>query len=106
MAATLAFLFASARPAHAGPFGNDPFLLLQKGIYQPVTNAPNLGLVGVNLNRLELIIPEATGIYKSFIGGHNHMVDRAHVLTRGAFDENCICMISLPSALPLWWPPH
>jgi hypothetical protein len=172
--ATLASLAISSRPAQAGPSGNDPFLLLLKGIYQPVNHAPDLGLVGINLNdgsfsvtdihpittvpgvssnnnavagkfyvqfngdlavydlpggsiamrftsadnpttiddgqggfyieqTFELTIIQATGIYKSFVGGHNHMVDRAHVLASGAFDENCICIISLPSALPLWW---
>jgi hypothetical protein len=32
------------------PAPNDPIVLLLKGIYQPATNAPNLGLPGVNLN--------------------------------------------------------
>ena len=26
----------------------------------------------------ELTILEATGIYQSFVGGHNHMVDKLH----------------------------
>ena len=28
---------------------------------------------------LELTILEATGIYRSFVGGHNHMVDKLHL---------------------------
>jgi hypothetical protein len=51
----------------------------------------------------ELTILEATGIYSSFVGGHNHMVDRLHGLADGRFDENRYCIISLPSSLPLWW---
>lgn len=153
---------------------NDPFLLLLKGIYQPVVKVPDLGLTVVHLdgtysfthiravNRIpgipsednavvgnfyvqlqspnlvayklpggaiamqftsggfptqipdgqgglylegtfELTILEATGIYSSFVGGHNHMVDRLHLLANGQFDENCYCIISLPSSLALWW---
>jgi hypothetical protein len=51
----------------------------------------------------ELPVLEATGIYSSFTGGHNHMVDRLHLLANGQFDENCYCIISLPSSLTLWW---
>jgi hypothetical protein len=42
----------------------------------------------------ELVILEATGIYKAFQGGHNHMVDRLHQLANGSFDEFCFCNIS------------
>jgi hypothetical protein len=42
----------------------------------------------------ELEILEATGIYKSFKGGHNHMVDRLHQLANGQLDEFCFCNIS------------
>jgi len=42
----------------------------------------------------ELTILEATGIYRSFVGGHNHMVDRLHQLANGTFDEYCFCFIS------------
>jgi hypothetical protein len=52
----------------------------------------------------ELPILEATGIYSSFVGGHNHMVDRLHALADGHFDENCYCIISRPpNTLSLWW---
>jgi len=42
----------------------------------------------------ELTILEATGIYRAFQGGHNHMVDRLHQLADGQFDEFCFCNIS------------
>jgi len=42
----------------------------------------------------ELDITEATGIYQSFIGGHNTMVDILHMLPDGSFVEHCICIIS------------
>ena len=54
------------------------------------------GLGGFFLNgTLELTILEATGIFRSFEHGHNHMVDRLHQLANGAgFDEYCFCFIS------------
>jgi len=171
---TAAILIPGAYPAYAAPSGIDPFLLLLKGVYTPATNAPNLGLAGINLNdgsfsvtniypintapsfaggsnavagkfyvqfagslavydlpggniamqftaasdpiqiddhhggfyieqTFELTIVQANGLYSSLVGGHNHMVDRAHVLSNGAFDENCICIISHGIDLPLWW---
>jgi hypothetical protein len=51
----------------------------------------------------ELTVVDATGIYRSFVGGYNHMVDRLHKLASGQFDESCFCIISLPEALALWW---
>jgi hypothetical protein len=42
----------------------------------------------------ELTIIEATGIYRAFQGGHDHMVDRLHQLANGSFDEFCFCNIS------------
>jgi hypothetical protein len=51
----------------------------------------------------ELPVLEATGIYSRFVGGHDHMVDRLHLLANGQIDENCYCIISLPTDLPLWW---
>jgi hypothetical protein len=44
----------------------------------------------------ELSILDATGIYKRFKGGHNHMVDRLHQLdaTGTKLDEFCFCNIS------------
>ena len=43
---------------------------------------------------LELRILEATGNFRHFEGGHNHMVDRLHQLANGSFDEFCFCNIS------------
>ena len=44
----------------------------------------------------ELSILDATGIYKRFKGGHNHMVDRLHQLDAAGtrFSEFCFCNIS------------
>jgi hypothetical protein len=42
----------------------------------------------------ELDIPEATGRYRSFVGGHNRMVDDLHFLASGDVDEFCVCLIS------------
>ena len=148
---------------------DDSFVLLLKGLYQPVTHGPNLGLSMVDLSdgsysttqiypvngtpgntnaakqvgdfyvqfngdlcayhiaggsfsmqftgsnahfvddghggrfldgTFELTILEGTGIYKSFAGGHNHMVDHLHCLAPGAgsggLDEYCVCFISRP----------
>ena len=44
----------------------------------------------------ELRIPEATGRYRSFVGGHNRMVDNLHFLASGGADEFCVCLISRP----------
>ena len=51
----------------------------------------------------ELTIVQATGIYSRYVGGHNHMVDRFHVLASGMADESCFCIISTPSSPGLWW---
>jgi len=146
---------------------DDSFVVLLKGLYQPVTHGPNLGLSMVDLNdgsysttriypvngtpgntnaaktvgdfyvqfngnlcayhipggsfsmrftgsnanfvddgqggrflegTFELTILEGTGIYKPFVGGHNHMVDKLHFLApgdgSGGIDEYCFCFIS------------
>jgi hypothetical protein len=44
----------------------------------------------------DLNITEATGIYQSFLGGHNKMVDVLHRLAAGTFVEHCYCIISRP----------
>jgi hypothetical protein len=44
----------------------------------------------------ELNIPEATGRYRSFVGGHNRMVDSLHFRASGDVDEFCVCLISRP----------
>jgi hypothetical protein len=46
----------------------------------------------------ELRIPEATGRYRSFMGGHNRMVDDLHFLASGDVDEFCVCLISRPDS--------
>jgi hypothetical protein len=46
----------------------------------------------------ELTILEATGIFRHFAGGHNHMLDNLHFLTpgdgSGGADEYCVCFIT------------
>jgi len=46
----------------------------------------------------ELTVIQATGIYRPFVGGHNHMVDRLHFLApgdgSGGFEEYCFCFVS------------
>jgi hypothetical protein len=48
----------------------------------------------------ELTVIEATGIYRPFVGGHNHMVDRLHFLApgdgSGGIEEYCFCFVSAP----------
>ena len=147
---------------------NDSFVILLKGLYQPVTRAPNFGLSTVDLSdgsysttkiypvsgtpgnkdpnkaigdfyvqlgapdvcayhipggsfamqftgsdfvfvadgqggrflegTFELTVLEGTGIYRSFVGGHNHMVDRLHFLPpgdgSGGIDEYCFCFVT------------
>jgi hypothetical protein len=162
-------LFPGRVRAQAKAVPNDPFVLLLKGLYQPVVHGPNLGLSMVDLNdgsysttkiypvsgtpgntnlnkaigdfyvqfdgalcayhipggsfamqftgsnadfvgdgqggrflegTFELMILEGTGIYKPFVGGHNHMVDKLHFLApgdgSGGVDEYCFCFVSGP----------
>ena len=42
----------------------------------------------------ELTILHATGVYRAFRNGHNHMVDRLHHQADGRFNEFCFCNIS------------
>ena len=61
-----------------------------------VTPSPD-GLGGFFFNgTIELRILEATGIFRSFQHGHNHMVDRLHQLDAAGtqFDEYCFCFIT------------
>ena len=73
-------------------------------------NFPVVVLDGMGGQYLEGYIPltilEATGIYRAFAGGHNHMVDKLHQLVAGArfagfpssgYDELCFCNIFKPS---------
>jgi len=163
--ALVALLASPVRVVANAP--DSPFVILLKGLYEPVVQAPNLGLSVVDLNdgsysktkiypisgipgstnpdktignfyvqfngdlcayhvpggsfamrftghdfhfvpdgfggqflegTFELTILEGTGIYKSFVGGHNHMVDKLHFLApgdgSGGIDEFCFCNIS------------
>ena len=169
--ALVALLSSSGQALGQAAVPNDPFVILLKGIYQPVVNAPNLGLSLVDLNdgsfsttkiypvsgtpgspkkdkaignfyvqfneqngvqlcayhvpggsftavfteialvpeddgtgglginlvgTAELDILEATGIYRSFVGGHIHMVDVLHLTFPDIFNEYCFCHISRP----------
>jgi hypothetical protein len=162
-------LLSPALSLARAPVPSDPFVILLKGLYQPVVHGPDLGLSTVDLNdgsyttvpiypvlgtpgnadthkafgtfyvgsptgdlcayhiaggsfamrfiggdagityipdgsggtwligTWELTILEATGIYRSFVGGHNQMVDELHILPSGAADEvACFCHISRP----------
>jgi hypothetical protein len=42
----------------------------------------------------ELTVLDATGIFRHFKGGHNHMLDNLHFLASGDVDEYCVCFIS------------
>ena len=44
----------------------------------------------------DLVFIEGTGVYRSFVGGHNFMVDRLHFLENGDVDEYCLCNVSGP----------
>jgi hypothetical protein len=50
------------------------------------------------IGTFELTILEANGIFRRFVGGHNHMVDKLHFLApgdgSGGVDEYCFCFIS------------
>jgi hypothetical protein len=42
----------------------------------------------------ELTVLEATGVFRSFVRGHNHMLDNLHFLLSGDVDEYCVCFVS------------
>jgi len=161
--ALVALLASPGRGMAQGNSVPQPFVLLLKGVYEPVVQAPDLGLRTVDLDdgsysttliypvsgipgptdvgkacgrfyvqfvgslaayhvpggsfamrftsggltpspdgqggffldgTFELAILEGTGIYRSFVGGHNHMVDHLHQRADGTFDEYCFCFIS------------
>src|SRR5260370_9806304 len=53
------------------------------------------GMGGTFLNgTVEITITEATGTFRSFQGGHNHIVGRLHHLSDGIFAEYCISFIT------------
>ena len=168
LAALTALVLPGQVRAQAKTQPANSFVVLLKGLYQPVTHGPNLGLSTVDLNdgsysttriypvqgtpgsknpnkavgdfyvqsegdlcayhipggsfsqqftgeqdlhfeddgnggryligTAELRILEGTGNYRSFAGGHNHMVDKLHFLPpgdgSGGLDEYCFCFIS------------
>jgi hypothetical protein len=52
------------------------------------------------IGTFELTVIEGTGVYRRFVGGHNHMVDRLHFLApgdgSGGVEEYCFCYVSRP----------
>jgi hypothetical protein len=48
------------------------------------------------VGNFDLTVIEGTGIYRSFVGGKNLMVDILHSLANQAFVEHCVCIISRP----------
>jgi hypothetical protein len=63
---------------------------------QNVQNVPDGQGGAFIVGTFDLTITEATGIYQSFVGGHNKMVDILHRLADGTFVEHCYCIISRP----------
>ena len=41
----------------------------------------------------ELTVLDATGIFRHFKRGHNHMLDNLHFLASGDIDEYCVCFV-------------
>lgn len=41
----------------------------------------------------ELTVLAATGRFRHFKGGHNHMLDNLHFLASGEVDEYCVCFV-------------
>jgi len=62
-----------------------------------------MGGVELVVRTLEPDIPEATGIYPSFVVGHNTMVDILHLLADGSAVEHCRCIISHPAGVRSGW---
>jgi len=61
-----------------------------------LTSVPN-GQGGTFLvGTFDLNITEATGVYQSFVHGHNRMVDILHRVGDGTLVEHCYCVISRP----------
>jgi len=84
--------FAGSLCAYQVPGGALAMQFLNCGGFKPDVSD---GLGGAYMNgTFELAILEATGIYRSFEGGHNHMVDRLHRLVNNTFDEYCFCFIT------------
>ena len=48
------------------------------------------------IGTFELDVIEGTGIYRSIVGGHNHMDDLLHFAANGDVIEHCFCIVSGP----------
>lgn len=91
----MAALLASSRSLLAqgqhGPV-NNPFILLLKGIYQPVPQLPNLGLAGVNLSDTSYMTTKIYPVFGVNGGeGQGHAIGQFYV----SF-TNPVCMYDLP----------
>ena len=85
--------FAGMLAAYDLPGGALTMVFVDQSNFKPVPDGQG-GTYFVG--SIELDILEATGDYKSFVGGHNTMVDILHQLPDGTFVEHCICLISRP----------
>ena len=61
-----------------------------------VQNVPDGQGGTFTVGTFDLDITEATGVYQSFLGGRNKMVDILRRLADGTFVEHCYCNISRP----------
>ena len=64
--------------------------VVEEFVYEDVVIDGELYQVGT----VELTIPEATGIYQSYVGGSIHMEFATHVIDEVTFDEFCLCFFS------------
>ena len=48
------------------------------------------------IGTFELDVIEATGVYRSIVGGHNHMDDLLHFAANGDVIEHCFCIVTGP----------
>jgi hypothetical protein len=85
-------LFAGSSAAYDLPGGAISMVFTGQNVQEIPDGQGGTYIVGT----FELDIPEATGIYQSFVGGHNTMVDVLHHLADNSFVERCICIISRP----------
>jgi len=65
-----------------------------------VSSDPRIGseLLGGSIleTTWDLDFIEGTGVYRSFVGGHELMIDSLHFLENGDVDEYCFCHVSGP----------
>jgi hypothetical protein len=85
-------LFAGSSAAYDLPGGAISMVFTGQNVQEIPDGEGGTYIVGT----FELDIPEGTGIYQSFVGGHNTMVDVLHHLADNSFVERCICIISRP----------